>query len=156
MKGVMFDKGFEYYTYMDAILEPIKDTIQDYNWLITECDCNIYPDDRLLGDYVWLSGKELLEIVKAYHIQFIWAVFSAIPKEIPLEEVLKYDYPYADMNGGFWKNPIGIQHPLAAIEVVPFDSSFVLFIAKDDALVDRFSQHFPFSVDLESYNAEVR
>lgn len=156
MKGAMLAKGFEYYTYMDAILEPIKDIVENYNWFVTECDCNIYPDDRLLGEYIWLSGKELLEIVNSNDIQFIWAVFSAIPKGIPLDEVLNYDYPHADMNGEFWINPIDIQHPLAAIEIVPFDSSFVLFIAKDDALVDQFSQHFPLSVDLESYNAEVR
>ncbi len=156
MKGYMLNKGFQFYTFMDIILEPIKDTVLNYNWFITACDCNHYPDARLEEDYIWLSGDDLLQIINGQDIQFIWAVFSAIPKENTLEDVLKYDFPYADMNRGFWKNPVHIQHPLAEIEIVPWDSSLVLFIAKDDSLVDVFAANFPLGVDLEQYNAEER
>lgn len=57
-------------------------------------------------------------------------VFSAFPKEIRLEEVLKYDYPYADGYKGFWENPIALQHPLAVSEIVVWDGSLILVISK--------------------------
>ena len=41
-------------------------------------------------------------------------VFSAFPKEIRLEEVLKYDYPYADGYKGFWENPIALQTSISS------------------------------------------
>ena len=140
---------------MRIILEPIESAVSQYNWLITDCECNCYPDSRikLNQDYTWLSGGELLQIVQHDEIQFIWAVFSAFPKDVTLKSVLQYELPYADGYEGFWQNPVGIQHPLAVIEIVPWDSSLVLFIAKDQSLVDTFVSHFPFAEDLEKNNA---
>lgn len=101
----------------------------------------------------WLSGEDFFEIVTEHDIQFIWAVFSAIPKHISQSEVLEYDLPYADGYRGFLGNPISIQHPLAEIEIVPWDSSLVLLISKDNEVIDRFQKQFPLSEDLEQYNA---
>lgn len=73
-------------------------------------------------------------------------------KNITLEEVKRYDLPYADGYKGFWDENISIQHPLATIELVAWDSSCTLFISKNDELVDKFRKEFPLSVDLEKYN----
>ena len=83
MKAVILKKGFKYYTDMRAILEPIRDDFKKYNWLISDCECNYYPDKRIPfnGKYTWISGEEFLAIIDEHDIQFIWAVFSAIPKE---------------------------------------------------------------------------
>ena len=139
---------------MDRILEPIEHVALQYNWLITDIECNHYPDNRIewKQEYAWLSGEDLLQLVKTHDIQFIWAVFSAIPPNIPLEVVLQSNLPYACDYKGFWQNPVGIQHPLADIEIVPWDSSFVLFIAKDQNLADTFVSHFSLANDLEKYN----
>ena len=154
MKGVILEKGIEYYTDMNAMLEPIREDVAAYNWLVTDCECNHYPDSKTQFDaeYAWLSGEDLLASVDKHDIQFIWAVFSAFPKHVTLEDVLKHDRPYADGYTGFWNTPVGIQHPLAEIEIVSFDSSLVLVIAKDDALAARFQKQFPLSEDLEQYN----
>ena len=73
--------------------------VDNYNWLITNIEC--YPSDEeivkiLDNEYCWLEGRSLLDLLAKEEFQWIWGGFSAFPKEIRLEEVLKYDYPYAD------------------------------------------------------------
>ena len=154
MKGVILERGFRFYTNMRTLLEPIKDDFQRYNWLVTDCECNRYPDPRIQhnAEYSWISGSDFLEIVNKHDIYFIWAVFSAIPKTLSIEDVLQFEFPYADGYPGFWQNPIGIQHPLAEMEIVPWDSSLVLLISKDEATISHFQAQFPLCEDLEQYN----
>ena len=45
-----------------------------------------------------------------------------------------------------------MQHPLAQIEIVAFDSSLTLFLSKENTSVDQFRQAFPQSEDLREYN----
>lgn len=72
-----------------------------------------------------------------------------------LDEVKKYDLPYADGYEGFWQENVSIQHPLATIEIVAWDSTCTLFISKDDKLADNFRRVFLMSVDLAMYNRGV-
>lgn len=94
----------------------------------------------------------MTNIIKKYDFQWIWAVFSGFDKNITLEEVKKYDLPCADGYRGFWNENVSMQHPLATVEMVAWDSSSTLFISKDDLLVDKFRSAFPLSVDLEMQN----
>ena len=57
---------------------------------------------------------------------------------------------------GFWKEKPSIQHPLARIELVAWDSGLTLFISKDEDLVNRFRNAFPLSRDLEEDNAKLQ
>ncbi len=57
-------------------------------------------------------------------------VLSGFKREIPLQEVLSYGLPYADSYDGFWKNPVSIQHPLAELEIVAWDSTLTLLISR--------------------------
>lgn len=157
MKGAILEKGEKYYTYMRAIFTAIKDTQNKYNWLITDfegiAETPIYD---LFGDnsYIWISGEELTAIIEKDDFQWIWAVLSGFSKNIMLEEVLKHDFPYADGYTGFWQNPVTIQHPLADVEIVPWDSSLALIISKDDNIINNFRLAFPFSEDLEEHNTK--
>lgn len=131
--------------------------VDKYNWLITNIEC--YPSDEeiieiLDNEYCWIEGKDLLQILDKEEFQWIWGVFSAFPKEIELEEVLKYDYPYADGYKGFWKNPITVQHPLAVSEIVAWDGSIILVIAKKNEVVNALIKENAFAQDLETYNME--
>ena len=68
--------------------------VDNYNWLITNIEC--YPSDEeivkiLNNEYCWIEGRSLLDLLAKEEFQWIWGVFSAFPKEIRLEEVLKYD-----------------------------------------------------------------
>ena len=107
--------------------------VDNYNWLITNIEC--YPSDEeivkiLDAEYCWIDGKELLRLLKKEDFQWIWGVFSVFPKAVTLDEVLKYDYPYADGYTGFWKSPISVQHPLANSEIVFWDGLLILLISK--------------------------
>jgi hypothetical protein len=153
MKGAILDKGYELYGFMDIVMLPFKDDFIKLNWLITDREI-YYGDPRIdnNGKYVWIDGIELLEIIGSQKTQFVWGVFSGFNKDVQLEEILKYNLPYADGNGNFWNNKIEIQHPLAEIEIVSFDASLYLFICKDDELTKKFIEIFSLADDLEEYN----
>lgn len=156
MKGIIIQDGFSFYTDMNAVTAPIKQEFSRYHWLITQIECNQYPDPRIRFDdeYVWMDGGEFLDLVEKNDIQFIWAVFSAFPKEIPFSKVMEQELPYADGYTGFWKNPISIQHPLAVAEIVPWDSSLILAISENEDMINLLMEAFPQAVDLEQYNRE--
>ena len=94
----------------------------------------------------------MLDLLAKEEFQWIWGVFSAFSKEIKLEEVLKYDYPYADGYKGFWENPIALQHPLAVSEIVVWDGLLILVISKKSEVVNALIDNNTFAQDLEKYN----
>lgn len=75
-------------------------------------------------------------------IQFIGGVFSAIPKHISLDEILKHELPYSEGVHTF-DEIVEIQHPLAEIEIVAFDSSSVEIICKREDIIQAFEKEFP-------------
>ncbi len=140
---------------MDEIFLAFNNMQLNYNWLITDYECNDYPDEMIPynKEYVWISGRDLWRTVCENEIQFIWGVFSAFSKDITLNDVLKYSLPYADGNPNFWVKNINMQHPLAEIEIVPLDSSLVLLISKHDEIVESFLNYFPYTEDLVTHNS---
>jgi len=166
MKGIILRKGEEnvrpdgskgpqFYTFMKKqVFDSIHNVQRDYNWLISNIDA--FPCDKFYeffkAPYIWISGGELTEIFEEHDFQWMFAVFSGFTKDITKEEVLQYELPYADCYEGFWKNPLTIQHPLAVIEIAPFDCSYVLLISSDDKIVENFVKSKPLAEDLETYN----
>lgn len=146
MKRYISEKEEKYYTHMLKVLNSIGGRNLEYNWLIT--DIEAYPQDdgeldKLISenDYLFLSTDELITMLEKEDFQWIWGVFSAIPKKYAKEEVLKYELPFADGNYDIYKEDIFvIQHPLADIEIVAEDSSSVFIVAKDDEIADKFRE----------------
>lgn len=129
--------------------------VDKYNSLITNIEC--YPLDEeiaeiLDNEYSWSEGKELMRLLEKEDLQWIWGVFSAFSKEVALEKVLGYNYPYADGYKGFWENPITVQHPLAITEIVAWDGSIILVISKSNEIVNTLMKENAFANDLEEYN----
>lgn len=156
MKGVIIEKGERYFTYLKKIFFSINDIQRNYNWLITAHEC--YPRNEkyakiLSEEYCWMTGDELTEMIEREEFQWIWGVLSAFPKDIIREKVLEYELPYANGNREIWQNPVSIQHPLAEIEIIAWDSSATVFISKEDRIVDLLRQNNKFAEDLEEYNA---
>lgn len=157
--GRILEKGEEYYTYLKKLFSTMGNFQRNYRWLITDCVC--YPVDPRLekrlrgGRYCWMSGEELTAVVEREDFQWIWAVLSGFPPETSLEEVLRYPLPYADGYRGFWKNPLTLQHSLARVELVPWDSSLTLLLSRERELADAFQQAFPLSEDLHDYNERL-
>ena len=126
MRSAILEKGEQYYTHMVKVFNAIENEQLKYNWLITNWEC--YPQDEelyelLSREYIWISGEKLTEIINKNDFQFIWGVFSGFSKGVLLEDILKYELPFADGYKGFWIDNVGIQHPLAEVEIVAWDSS---------------------------------
>lgn len=155
MYGAIFRKGEEYCTHLYRIFTGINMVQKDYNWLIT--DIVAYPktkeyQDLFSKEYCWLSGEELTNIIEKEDFQWIWGVLSGFEKSIDIKEILNHSLPYTDDYEGFWKNPLSLQHPLASLEIVAWDSSLSLIISKSKQIIDNFRLTFPLSEDLEIYN----
>jgi len=125
-----------------------------YNWMLSDYECSIYPSAKIPTNeqYAWLTGSELASVLVEHEIQFIWGVATAYTKEVKLEEILKHPLPFADGNEAFWKPEVTMQNPLSEIEIVPWDSSLLLVIAKSKELVEMFARKYPNSDDLAKYN----
>lgn len=152
--GAVNEKGETYYTYLKKLFESINNRQTEYNWLITDCTCypsNPLTDDMLSKEYCWISGEELTDVVSKEDFQWIWAVLSAFDKSVSLSDVLKHDLPYAEGYSGFWNKPVSMQHPLAKIEIVPWDSSMTLIFSDDKSIIGSFREHYPQSEDIEDY-----
>ena len=105
-------------------------------------------------DYLWVSGKEIKSLFQLEDFQWVWGVLSGFSSNILLEDVLKYPLPNADGYPGFWENPVTLQHPLAEMELVAWDSSCTLCIAKNELIIDEFLALYSQAEDLEKYNKE--
>lgn len=155
MYGAILDKGEEYYTYLKETFLSINGVQNNYNWLLT--DVVAYPktpdfSGLLSKGFCWLSGEELTRMIETEDFQWIWGVLSGFEKSIDCEQVMNYPLPLADGYEGFWKNPITLQHPLATIEIVAFDSSLTMIMSKDEEIIKNFRKHYPLSENLASYN----
>lgn len=167
MKGAILQKGEKFYTDLLDVFNSIGNIQNEYNWLITNLENCIWVDkkevfmnEKGFKDYVWISGEELTKIQEEnYNFQWIWGVFSGFKKDVSKDEVLKNftweNLPFANGYDGFWKNPISIQHPLADIEIVAWDSTLTLLISRDDQIVDRFMKNKSYAQSLEEYNEEI-
>lgn len=155
MYGAILEKGEEYYTFLEGIFSSINGEQNNYNWLLTDVFANPSNQiitDLLSKDFCWISGEKLTEIIAKENFQWIWGVLSGFEKSIDRDQVLKYPLPLADGYEGFWNNPVSLQHPLATIEIVAFDSSLTLIMSKNQELIDNFRESFPLSENLEVYN----
>ena len=146
------ERGEKYYTHLKRVFEAIKGRQREYNWLITYAVC--CPRDpeaakMLEQDYCWIGGDELTELVNKEDFQWIWAVLSGFDKSVELSEALKYELPFADENERLWQKPASIQHPLAEVEIVAWDSSLTLLFSRRKEIVDDFRNFFPYSVNFE-------
>ena len=153
--GAILEKGESWYTYMGKIFRAIGDAQKNYNWLISDADCfPMTPEfsDPLARESCWLTGEALTAMVEREDFQWIWGVLSGFPKGIPEEQVRQYPLPYADGHPGFWHNPLSLQHPLAEIEIVPWDSSLTLLLSRKKEIVEDFRAFFPLSEDLFQVN----
>lgn len=152
--GVIDSGSHKFYTYLQDIFPAIQDAQVNYNWLITDCDCNITNPvweevDR--QGYCWISGEDLTRFAGQDETQWLGAVFSGFEKDISLEEILTYPLPVWE-HPGFWRNPLTLQHPLATVEIVPWDATYTLLFSKNEQIIADFRQAYPNSQDLAVYN----
>lgn len=155
MKGILISEGREFYTDLRGIFLALGDIYKEYNWLITDYVC--YPRSSEIkalfsGEPVVISGEELMNVLGSENFQWIWGVFSAIRKNVSKDEIVTAGLPRAEGNSKIWSNPVTIQHPMADIEIIAWDSNATVIIAKDDSLVEDLKNKLGPAKDLEKYN----
>lgn len=155
--GIIDGNGHRFYTYLQNVFPAIRNAQRSYNWLVTDCFCNVsnpIQEEIDRQGYCWLSGEDLTRFAQQDKTQWIGAVFSGFEKDIPLSEILKYPLPEWE-HPGFWYNPLTLQHPLATVELVPWDSAYTLLLSKNRQLIGYYRQAYPKSQDLAAYNQAV-
>ena len=68
------------------------------------------------------------------------------------EQIAEYPMPYADGYTGFWEPEVTMQNPHGEIEIIAWDSTLFLVIAKDETVIEKFKKAYPMAVDLAEYN----
>ena len=126
--GLTSKKDAQGYTHIGKLFEALEGAQNDYNWLLTDCETNCCElNDKLNSDSIFITGSDLTQLIEGYYDpQWIWATLSAFEKRIPKDEVLRYGLPSAEDKTIQGVYP-SMLHPLASMEIIPFDSSCFIF-----------------------------
>jgi hypothetical protein len=152
------EKGMSFVTDMQAVFSGLLNACLQYDWLISDLECiwlskNVPPAlaDRLAKRSLLTTGEELLGIVQSHSIQFVWAVFSALPKGTTVD-VDSDCLPFADGNRNLWLESPKPQFPSARFEIVCWDATHTLLIGVNDELARAFKAAFPDAENLDAHN----
>ncbi len=144
------------YTDLQRVIRALDGQVREFDWLITDLECNWYPQALQPIDSDWFfTGPELSSLVmrQTDAIQFSWAVLTGLERGTQVDLTSLPVSPGADGNGDLWRAPPSIQHPDGLVEIVCWDSTSTLLITSDADLTRRFRAYFPEARDLEEYNA---
>ena len=151
VKRLCCEHEFKYYTFLKQVMLDLDLVDKDYLWLIS--DIEAYPrkaeTQELLNrnTHLLLTTKELVEILGKDDLQWIWAVFSAIPSKYQKEAILKYDLPYVENFEEGKYNPHldepKLQHPYAEFELYAVDSSYMFMITDNEEMISKFKKCYP-------------
>ena len=127
MKSYIYKDDNDFNTNMYKLMQEFKLKDLNYKWLITDIETT--KDELFNKDYIIIKHKDLIRLLENNKdIQWIWAVFSAIPSKYSDNEIFKYNLPSITDDKSIYNN---IKHPLAEIEINCIDSSYAKIIFKD-------------------------
>ena len=140
-------KQVSYYTDMQQTISALGISASDFDWFISDIEINcIVPTLQHCSDepwnYLdqWVSVAILQSILENQDIQFIWAVFSAVPKGYRCHIA---QAPYCEGNPDYWnKTELVPQLEGALFEIACWDSSATILIGISEALACQFINHF--------------
>lgn len=122
----------------------------DYNWLLSSYECNVDDDILCNKEYLIISPEQLSKILSKNN-QFIWAVFSGFNCHVSRKEILNYKIPVSDSES-FWKKNLSIQHPLAEIEIISWDSQYYIVISRQKNIIENIKKNISNYQNLKDYN----
>jgi len=115
----------KYFTNMRSVVAALGISAAAFDWYISDIETNYRGAEFYAGDQ-WMSGEELERFLTHNEVQFIWAVFSAVPKGF--RSVVK-EAPYIDGNPDYWQGiEVVPQLPNALFEIACWDSSATIFV----------------------------
>jgi len=142
MKNLILEKTdqLRWYTNMRDVFEAANIVPQDFDWYVSDIETNWTPPGFQPGDQ-WFTGNELAALLHAYEIQFIWAVFSAVPKGL---RPTAAPAPFVVGNPRYWDNTEpGPQLEGALFEIACWDSSGTILINLPAQAFDSFLTRYP-------------
>lgn len=129
-----------WYTNMRDVLEAAGIAAQDYDWYVSDIETNRRPPGFSPDDQ-WFTGAELAAFLNAYEVQFIWAVFSAVPRGF---RPLPAQAPYVEDNPRYWDGTDpGPQLEGALFEIACWDSSATILINLPEQAIHSFVTRYP-------------
>lgn len=125
----------KFYTNMRLVFSALGISAVDYDWFISDIETNYYGTEFTSEDQ-WMEGHALQSFVNENEVQFIWAVFSAVPKgyrrSVPVA-------PYVEGNPDFWNGKeISPQLDGALFEIACWDSSATILVGLPPKLEESF------------------
>ena len=114
-----------YFTNMRSVLEGLRLDPAEYDWYLSDLETNYFPPGFDDSDQ-WFSGVDFRELLYSNSIQFIWGVFSAVPKgtRFTIEKA-----PYVNRNPDFWNGTHLVpQLPGSLFEIFSWDSSATILV----------------------------
>lgn len=140
-----------FFTDMRATLGALGIKASDFDWYLSDLETNYYGDE-LSSEDQWIAGGELQRLLDRNEIQFIWAVFSAVPVGHRQTVVAA---PYIEGNPDYWTgSEVRPQMPGAVFEIACWDSSATILVGLPEAAEARFLAAFPETDSLQ--NAVLR
>ena len=132
------------FTNMREIFSAAEILVSDFDWYVSDVKTNLTPDEFSPEDR-WISGEELAAVIQARNIQFIYAVFSALPKGF---RPVCITAPSVLNNRNYWSGTdIAPQLEGALFEIACWDSSATILINLPDderhAFVAKYSDTRP-------------
>jgi hypothetical protein len=155
MNTILFGQSekMPFHTCLGPIFEAFEGRQKEFNWLITEFECNHLPTaaDWHNEEKIWITGEELTKIIDDDDIQFIWGEIFGFGKELDFDTAMKNFRPRSkrtDLINS--KNP-QIQNSLATFQIICFDSGFTVLLSKDNDLSQRFRGYFKEAQDFNEF-----
>lgn len=131
---------------MRSTLAAIGVEASAYDWFVSDLETNVAVPALGFGD-VWVTGDELSKVLTR-DVQFIWGVFSAVPRGIRLDVSVP---PAADGNSSYWQPPeVQPQLEGACFEIVCWDSSATILVGLSLEQAKLFMSTFPEAKALSS------
>ena len=129
-----------YFTNIQEVLDAAGIDARQYDWFVSDIDVNYTPEGFSLGDQ-WMTGEQLSHLVRDNDLQFIWAVFSAVPIGHRPNVV---NAPYCEGNPDYWNGADpGPQLDGAVFEIACWDSSATILIGLSEHSQRAFVSKYP-------------
>ena len=95
-----------FFTDMALVFKALGLSAADYDWYVsdieTNCSVSVFSQNNR-----WISGRELQEFLNNSDAQFIWAVFSAVPKgHRHLHKLAQTLYTLTKISTGYLGQPL--------------------------------------------------
>lgn len=128
-----------WFTNMRDVFDAANIAAEDYDWYVSDIETNWTPSGFSTIDQ-WFSGEELASFLDKHEVQFIWAVFSAVPKGF---RSYSPTAPYADGNPTYWSGEeLAPQLEGALFEIACWDSSATILINLPDGAACSFMARY--------------